>query len=342
MWNRFHTVRDTDQKASGKRRDGQRAHDLWFGLYAPCCGQPAGAIMRSDVTVTSLSLARTLSSAWMQRGLRVLLAGSLAACGGDSLIAQPKEPASLVAPTSEWKLTFADEFEGARGTPPSAEKWRAEVGTDWGNQQLEYDTDRTENVALDGDGHLTITARRESYRGQSFTSGRLSTEGLFAQTYGRFEARMKMPRGAGLWPAFWLLGADVQSAGWPECGEIDILELRGQTPDEVRSTLHAPGYSGGESLGLDVTLERDLSQDFHRYSAEWTRDGFAFYVDDLRTFRVLRSELSPAAAWPFDRPFFVILNLAVGGNYVGPPDDSTPFPQSLVVDYVRIYELVES
>lgn len=267
---------------------------------------------------------------------------AMAACGGDSLIEQPKEPASLVAPSSEWKLTFADEFEGARGTPPSAKKWRAEVGTDWGNQQLEYDTGRSENVALDGHGHLTITARRESYRGQSFTSGRLSTEGLFAQTYGRFEARMKVPKGAGLWPAFWLLSADVGSVGWPECGEVDILELRGQAPDEVRSSLHGPGYSGGESLGLDVTLEHDLSQDFHRYAAEWTRDGFAFYVDEQRTFRVLRSELSPAAAWPFERPFFVILNLAVGGNYVGPPDDSTPFPQSLVVDYVRIYELVES
>ena len=144
-----------------------------------------------------------------------------------------------------WQLVWEDEFEGPAGQSPDDSKWKFDIGTDWGNAQLEYDTDRPENASLDGEGNLAITARRESFGGQPFTSARMTTQGLFNQAYGRFEARIKMPWGPGIWPAFWLLGSNIDQVGWPQCGEIDIMEYRGQEPNIIHGTVHGPGYSGG-------------------------------------------------------------------------------------------------
>lgn len=236
-----------------------------------------------------------------------------------------------------WQLVWQDEFEGTAGELPDSLKWTYDIGTDWGNAQLEYDTDRPENVSLDGSGNLLITARKESYLGRSFTSARIKTQGLFEQTYGRFEARIKMPWGPGLWPAFWLLGSNVETVDWPECGEIDILEYRGQQPNLIHGTIHGPGYSGGNGITKSFGFEKDrFDVDFHLFAAEWGKDYIRFYVDDILYQEIRPDDLT--GQWVFDHSFYIILNLAVGGNYVGFPTSQTSFPQSMIVDYVRVYK----
>ncbi|MDQ8151177.1 MAG: glycoside hydrolase family 16 protein [Gemmatimonadota bacterium] len=237
------------------------------------------------------------------------------------------------APT--YALVWSDEFDGPAGSAPDPTSWVADVGTDWGNAQLEYDTDRRSNAALDGDGHLVITARQESFLNRSYSSARLKTLGRRQFQYGRFEARMKMPTGRGLWPAFWLLGADFPVVGWPRSGEIDIMEYRGQEPSVVLASVHGPGYSGGASLTRRYTLPSGrLDDGFHVYRADWTPREIRFYLDD-RLYHVVAKGDQPGP-WVYDHEFFIILNLAVGGGFVGPPDASTTFPQSLTVDWVRV------
>ncbi len=240
---------------------------------------------------------------------------------------------------SEWELVWQDEFEGPAGQLPDAGRWAFDLGTDWGNGQLEYDTARPENVALDGAGHLAITARRELYQGCAYTSARISTTGRFAQAGGRFEARIRVPLGQGLWPAFWLLGADLATAGWPACGEIDAMEYRGQEPATVHGSLHGPGYSGGNA----VTRRYDypggrLDTDFHVYAVEWTSTRISWLLDDQVFFSARPADLPAGAPWVFLHPHNIILNLAVGGGFVGAPSPQTLFPQSLLVDYVRVYQ----
>ena len=253
----------------------------------------------------------------------LLLAGA-AACGGDD-----PEPA--------WTLVWSDEFEGAAGELPDAEKWAFDVGTDWGNRQLEYDTDRAENVSLDGNGSLAITARREFYMGSAYTSGRIKTLGLFEQAYGRFEARIKLPVGQGIWPAFWMLGNNFPTIGWPNCGEIDIMEYRGQEPSVLHGTIHGPGYSGGAGVTSRYTLPGGrFDTDFHVFAIEWSSEGIDWFVDDTMFHSVSRGDTP--GTWVFDHPFFILLNVAVGGHFVGSPDDSTTFPQSMLVDWVRVHQ----
>lgn len=245
--------------------------------------------------------------------------------------------ASVPTASPAWRLVWSDEFDGPAGQPPDSASWRYDVGTDWGNQQLEYDTDRATNAALDGAGNLVITARRESFEGQQYTSARINTQGRHEFRYGRFEARMRMPTGQGLWPAFWLLGADAPTVGWPDCGEIDVMEYRGQEPSTVIGTVHGPGYSGAAGVTRRYTVPRArLDADFHVYAVEWTTDRVDWFVDDTRYFSVRRSDVP--GRWVFDHPFFVILDLAVGGGFVGAPDATTVFPQTLAVDWVRVYE----
>jgi beta-glucanase (GH16 family) len=237
-----------------------------------------------------------------------------------------------------WTLVWADEFEGAAGAlPDTSNNWVFDIGTNWGNDQLEYDTDRPENCSLDGEGNLAITARAESFAGQPFTSARIKTQYKFAKAYGRFEARIKMPYGPGIWPAFWLLGADIDSNPWPQCGEIDIMEYRGQETSTVHGSVHGPGYSGGAA----ITKRYDLPQarfdtDFHVFRIDWGEKSIIYYVDDFPYLEITPDDVT--GEWVFDKPFFIILNVAVGGNYVGFPTSDTQFPQSMLVDYVRVYE----
>ena len=253
------------------------------------------------------------------------------------LIAVPSCDNPLDPPVPSWQLVWQDEFDGPDGQSPDSTKWTYDIGTDWGNAQLEYDTDRPENVSLDGFGNLAITARRESYMGRAFTSARIKTQGLFEQAYGRFEASIKMPWGPGIWPAFWLLGSNIETVGWPQCGEIDIMEYRGQQTNLIHGTVHGPGYSGGAAVTKSFGFEnKRFDVDFHLFAVEWGENYLRFYVDE-----VLYQEIKPEdlpGEWVFDNPFFIILNVAVGGNYVGFPTSETPFPQTMLVDYVRVYK----
>jgi len=239
-----------------------------------------------------------------------------------------------------WQLVWEDDFEGSAGQLPDPSKWVFDVGTGvegWGNFELQYYTDRPENVSLDGAGNLAITAKRESYSGSAFTSARITTKGLFDQAYGRFEARIKMPIGPGIWPAFWMLGADIETNPWPQCGEIDIVELRGQEPNLMHGSVHGPGYSGGSPITKTYGLANDrFDSDFYVYAIEWTEDYINFFVDDV-AYQQITPDDAPGE-WVFDSPFFILLNVAVGGNYVGFPTPDTPFPQTMLVDYVRVYQ----
>ena len=242
------------------------------------------------------------------------------------------------SPTGDdaWTLAWSDEFEGAAGERPNAAIWTPEVGTGWGNAQLEYDTDRTANAALDGAGNLVITARKEAFNGSAYTSARLTTAGKRAVQYGKVEARMKLPRGQGMWPAFWLLGANVATVGWPQSGEIYVMEYRGQEPGTVIGSLHGPGYSGGSAKTRRYTPAASrFDNSFHVFTIEWTSERIDWFVDGTRYYGVGRSVPGP---WVFDHPFSILLNLAVGGNFVGAPNEFTPFPGEMVVDWVRVYE----
>lgn len=237
----------------------------------------------------------------------------------------------------EFGILWQDEFEGPAGQLPDSTRWQFDVGTDWGNAQLEYDTDRPENVSLDGDGHLAIVAREEDFAGQPYTSGRIKTKDLFEQTYGRFEARIKLPVGQGIWPAFWMLGADIDQVGWPQCGEIDIMEYRGQEPRVLHGTIHGPGYQGNAALGSRHVLAQGGFQfGFHTFAIEWRPDSITWFVDGREYHSVTPAQLPPNTKWVFDHPFFILLNVAVGGRWVGDPDAATQFPQTMLVDWVRV------
>lgn len=239
------------------------------------------------------------------------------------------------APLTDLTLVWADEFDGPAGQLPNPANWKFDIGTDWGNDQLECDTDRAANASLDGSGHLVITALQESYQGCAYTSARITTEGLHEHRYGRFEARIKIPTSRGIWPAFWMLGANTPTVGWPASGEIDIMENFGQAPSQVQGALHGPGYSGANALFRKYDLEgARFDQDFHVFAVEWTSDRINWFVDST-LYQSIKSTYPPGE-WVFDHPFYLILNLAVGGGPPGPPD-GTLFPQRMVIDWVRVY-----
>lgn len=254
------------------------------------------------------------------------------------LLSGCKKEAKQTLPERNWQLVWGDDFEGTAGSSPNASNWTFDIGGGgWGNQELEYYTDRSENVSLDGSGNLMITARSESYGGAAFTSGRIKTQSLFSQAYGRFEARIKTPYGPGIWPAFWMLGADIETNPWPQCGEIDIMELRGQEPNIINGTIHGPGYSGGASITKRYGFpDKRFDQDYHIFAAEWSEGKIDFFVDDYLYYRITSNDVP--GQWVYDHPFYIILNVAVGGNYLGFPTSQTPFPQTMYVDYVRVYK----
>jgi beta-glucanase (GH16 family) len=243
-----------------------------------------------------------------------------------------------------WKLTWHDEFERKGVNHPDPSKWEFEIGGGgWGNNELEYYTQRIEN-SREENGLLAITAAKEDYAGEggvkrSYTSARLKTKTHFSQAYGRFEARIKLPGGKGVWPAFWLLGDDIGKDGWPSCGEIDIMESIGDATTAY-GTLHGPGYSGASGMQGKYVLsgQRRFQDDFHLFAVEWDPEMIRFYVDDVMYASKTAQDVPPKSKWVFDHPFFIILNLAVGGNWPGNPDKSTVFPQTMLIDYVRVYE----
>jgi beta-glucanase (GH16 family) len=243
-------------------------------------------------------------------------------------------------------LVCSDEFNGPDGSPPDPAKWEFVTGgSGFGNNELEYYTDRAANIHQEK-GNLVITARKETYAGsdgvsRAYTSARIETRGLFEQKYGRMEARIKLPEGQGIWPAFWMMGNNFGSVGWPACGEIDIMEKVGFEPSEVHGSLHGPGYSGGEPLTGTFTMPENgrIGDGFHVFATEWTPREIRFYADDVLYETQTIESLPVDKHWAFDHPFYLLLNVAVGGYWPGDPDATTRFPVSMLVDYVRVYRL---
>jgi len=245
--------------------------------------------------------------------------------------------------TSGWVLIWNDEFNGPNGSAPDPKRWIVESGGNgWGNNELEYYTSRAKNIREEN-GNLVIEAIKESFVGpdgvqRDYTSARLKTEGRFSQRYGRFEARIQVPSGQGAWPAFWMLGDDYSVKGWPACGEIDVMESVGSEADTIEGSLHGPGYSGTNPLTAAYRLPRGrFSDSFHVFAIEWEPQVVRFYVDDKLYATQTPADLPDGKPWVYDHAFFLLLNLAVGGDLPGRPGDSTVFPQRLLVDYVRVY-----
>ncbi|MGA8152171.1 MAG: glycoside hydrolase family 16 protein [Terriglobales bacterium] len=281
----------------------------------------------------------------MRVGAFVLFILGIACASGGSQKQALYSTASASTPDKNWVLTWSDEFDGPMGAAPDPAKWAVESGgSGWGNNELECYTPRRKNVRQEN-GKLVIEARREAFSGGdrvkcSYTSARIKSERRFAQKYGRFEARIRIPHAQGLWPAFWLLGDDFSTAGWPACGEIDIMESTGAKQSTIHATLHGPGYFSGNGLTSVYTLPAEHSGNgFHIFAAEWEPDVIRFYVDDVLYATKTPDDLPSGKRWVFDHPFFVLLNLAVGGDFPGRPDSSTVFPQKMLVDYVRVYAL---
>ena len=276
-----------------------------------------------------------------------LAVGSLGAVGCSQVPVEETE--TFQEPSQGWVEVWRDDFDGPAQSAPDAQHWNVEVRPTGQNMELDYDTDDRKNSFLDGNGNLVIQALQEQYvdangvqSAQPYTSARLNTHGKLDQTYGKFEARIKLPAGGkGVWPAFWMLGDNVNVAGWPGCGEVDILEMRGSSPASIVSSLHGPGYSGGNSFHNHYDLTSgSYGDDFHVFTFEWTADGVRWLVDgDAFYVKTLKGVQDTGRTWVYDHPFYVILNLAIGGIFDGLPSAETVFPQQMLIDYVSVSQL---
>ncbi|GAA3748853.1 family 16 glycosylhydrolase [Streptomyces tremellae] len=271
-----------------------------------------------------------------------LSAAALLCCSGAVAALPTAATAATAAPHAA--ATFTDDFDGPAGAGPDGSKWNTETGDNVNNHEREYYTPGNANAKLDGQGHLVIEARKENpgnyqcwYGRCEYTSARLNTSGKFSAQYGHVETRMKIPRGQGMWPAFWMLGDDIGSVGWPNSGEIDIMENVGFEPGSVHGTIHGPGYSGSDGIGAGYTLPggQAFADAFHTFAVDWSPNSVTWSVDGHAYETRTPADLG-GKSWAFNKPFFLILNLAVGGYWPGDPDGSTPFPSQLVVDYVHV------
>ena len=241
---------------------------------------------------------------------------------------------------NDWQLIWSDEFNGKKGTPLDLSKWTYEVKENNYNNELQYYTDHPVNASLDGQGHLLIRAIKEDLGSKHYTSARLNTYSKFEPMFGRIEARIKLPFSQGMLPAFWMIGANKKEVGYPACGEIDIVEYVGKDPYVVSSNLHATGYVGTTIFKGRHSLPNHakFSDDFHIFAMEWEPNVIRFYIDNVLQDTHTPDKLASDKIWAYNHSFYIILNLAVGGNWPGNPDSTTVFPQSLVVDYVRVYQ----
>ena len=286
---------------------------------------------------------RTLVAIFLAAAGTVTTLGVLARSDAQMPPAVPT-PTSTTGPPGQRTLAWSDEFDLAAGRGPDRSRWNFDTGSHgWGNQQLEYYTTSTRNAVHDGRGNLVVTARRENpggyvcpYGACDYTSARLVTNGTFAQRYGRFEVRMRIPYGQGVWPAFWMLGDDFDEVGWPASGEIDVMENVGKQPGTVWGTVHGPGYSGAKGVTQDRKISGALADDFHTYAVEWSPKLLVFHLDGVAYHRVTPADVD-GHAWVFDKPYHLLLNLAIGGTWPGAPDATTVFPQSMIVDWVRVW-----
>ncbi|MFG3024151.1 ricin-type beta-trefoil lectin domain protein [Streptomyces sp. NPDC048254] len=277
------------------------------------------------------------------RLIRRCLFASLSAALVGSVAVGPAHRADA-ADAGAAAVTFSDTFDGAAGSAVNSSKWTLETGDNVNNHEREYYTSGTNNAALDGQGHLVITAKKENpanyqcwYGTCQYTSARMNTSGKFSAQYGHVEARMKIPRGQGMWPAFWMLGTDIGSVGWPNSGEIDVMENVGFEPSTVHGTIHGPGYSGSAGIGAGYTLPNGqaFADAFHTFAVDWAPNSITWSVDGIAYQTRTPADVG-GNTWAFNKPFFLILNLAVGGYWPGDPNSSTAFPAQLVVDSVSV------
>lgn len=237
-----------------------------------------------------------------------------------------------------YTLAWSDEFSGSALNPVN---WNQETGNGtggWGNNELEYYTSRLQNTFLSS-GNLIIEARKEAIGGFNYSSGRMTTQNKKVFKFGRIDIRAKLPVGKGIWPALWMLGANIPSVGWPACGEIDIMELVGNYPGRVTGTMHWKAVNGTNvSKGANYNLSGgDFSQQFHVFTIVWEQDIIKWYVDDQLYLTNTLADVG-AANYPFNANQFFIFNVAVGGDWPGSPDVSTAFPQRMFVDYIRVFQ----
>ena len=282
------------------------------------------------------AISRVLPSIDGQRGRAAMILFCFAVLAAPLLAGD----AQVRSAAAGWRLVWSDEFQQPNGSRPDLTKWIYDSGGNgWGNNELQYYTSRTNNAWIEN-GQLVIEARVEKFEGNKFTSARLLTRGKAAWTYGRFEARIKLPRGQGVWPAFWMLGANIDSVHWPACGEIDIMENIGKEPDVVHGTVHGPGYSGGNGIGAPAKLPdgATISDAFHVFAVECEPGRITWFLDGRSYFTVTPASLPKDTRWVFNEPKFILLNLAIGGHWPGNPDSTTTFPQWMIVDYARVYE----
>jgi beta-glucanase (GH16 family) len=310
---------------------------LMFVLGCSSSGAGSGGIGGSQGTAGSTGNAGTSGSG-----------GSIGTGGGAGTGATGMTDAGALP---GWTLTWSDEFNGPDGSAVDPSRWVHDVGGGgWGNNELEYYTDAMQNAVVQG-GNLVITATTAGASSYTcsfpssgpckYTSARLLSKGKFSQKYGRFEARIQIPEGQGLWPAFWMLGADIDTVNWPSCGEIDIMENIGKEPSINHGSLHMPaaGATNDDQLTGMYTPAggAKLGDGFHTYAIEWTANSIAFYVDDM-LYETQTPQSATGRTWEFNQPFFIILNVAVGGAWPGAPDSTTTFPQTMKVDWVRAYQ----
>ncbi len=254
------------------------------------------------------------------------------------VVTTPSTPSTPSVTDTAKKLVWSDEFD--KGTRPDTTKWAYNIGTGqggWGNNEMEYYTSDSTNARIEN-GNLVIEARKESKGGKNYTSARMLTQGKNTWTYGRFEIRAKLPKGLGTWPAIWMLGDNIDKVGWPTCGEIDIMEEVGKVPNEINWSAHSKMLNW--PLGTQKTYKTTVAgvtDDFHVYKLNWTKDFMQFYVDDTLYYTV-PNDGRGTDYYPFVAPQFLILNFAVGGNMAGFVVDDSIFPARMEVDYVRVYQ----
>jgi len=321
-------------------------------LALPSQGAYEGVLQvtRNDTSNTSLELNRRFPAAQDWRGNQGLSFWYYGTNSGRKIKVNLHDNKATDPGPTDWRLVWSDEFGTSAGTPPNQMDWGYELGDGtingipgWGNDELEYYTDSIENAATDGLGNLVITAKEADgsllcyYGPCQYTSARLLTKNKYEIAYGRIEARIKVTSGAGLWPAFWSLGTDIDRVGWPQSGEIDIMENVGRLPNEIFGTIHGPGYSGGESFGQSYDFGEPAANDFHTFAVEWQPDEIHWYVDGIQYHSATPADVAPNE-WVFNHPFYLLLNVAIGGNFGGPVGEDTVFPQNMLVDYVRLYQ----
>jgi beta-glucanase (GH16 family) len=253
--------------------------------------------------------------------------------------------APTIAPI-KYTRVWIDDFSGPAGALADPATWTADTGGDgWGNRELQYYTPGNANASLDGHGSLALVAKAATadhscwYGRCAYTSARLKTEDRFSVQYGRIEARIKVPAGSGVWPAFWMLGADIKTDPWPGAGEIDVMENVGKEPGTVHGSLHGPGYSGANDPTAAYTLpdNQPLSATFHTFAIDWTPTSIEWLVDG-HVYEKQTPEDVLGHPWEFDKPFFLLLNLAVGGAFPGNPSSGAAFPATMLVDYMAVYK----